>query len=122
MKFQNVKVGDKLWSIQLGECTVDDIRTGHTYQIKCSNEKGISAEYTLGGYWLEDDYYPSLFYSKPEISEPKRKVTKTVEVWVNISNVGNIRVSCYEEQIDKIILPNDKVQKTKGTLTYETEE
>ena len=117
MKFQNVKVEDLLWSIQLGVCKVNAIRTGD-FPINCSNEKGVSTAYRLDGRHFRGDEFPSLFHSKPEIIESKKKVTKTVDVWVSTDNDGRIMASLDingAEHWDKNNRP------TKGTLTYETE-
>lgn len=83
--FSTAKVGDKLWSIQLGECYVKSIIK---YQI-CSEsqDKTIWYYYDLNGTFNVDDKFPSLFWSNPNIQipeRPKRKVIKTVEKWCNI--------------------------------------
>lgn len=119
MKFQNVKVGDKLWSIQLGECKVKAISTDDAYPIACKNENGISLFYTIDGFFSTSDALPSLYHSKPEIIEPKRKVTKTVDVWVNIDSTCVITATNSEALVTGL---KTQGYMTKGTLTYETEE
>lgn len=79
-----VKVGDKLWSIQLGECEVHKINQGSPYSISVKNGRDMG-DYTLAGGYLNSDLLPSLFWSKPKIElprKPKRIVKKAG--WINI--------------------------------------
>ena len=125
MKFQNVKVGDKLWSIQLGDCVVIRIsRYGDTTErIDCVDlNREIRRSYTFDGRCHTAEKMPSLFFSKPEIIEPKRKVTKTVDVWVNVAFDLSVRAYSDKDELANYIDETDMVKKAKGTLTYETEE
>lgn len=117
MKFQNVKVGDKLWSTHLGDCKVTKPHPDATdYRIHCVNEEGRVHSYTLDGLYFNTDQLPSLFFSKPEIIEPKRKVTKTEEVWIAFDPLGTIAATNANGMIKEF------GYLTKGTLTYEIEE
>lgn len=62
-KFSNAKVGDKLWSIQLGDCEVTRISVA---LIECGNGNDVST-YTLEGKYFGSDLYPSLYWSNPNI-------------------------------------------------------
>jgi len=72
MKELNLEVGQKCWSIQLGDCVVVDTNIDDEYPIMC---KSLSGEnqifYTIDGKFSYDgdDFYPSLFESNP--FEPK---------------------------------------------------
>lgn len=80
--FDGIKVGDKLWSIQLGDCIV--MEANHTacdgkYPIYVRNDKDVTASYTQNGFERETEAAQSLYWSKPEIiapPRPKRKITK----------------------------------------------
>lgn len=63
-KFSNVKVGDKLWSIQLGDCKVVGISES---TIDCGNDKNIEETYMFDGKYFGSDSYPSLYWSNPNI-------------------------------------------------------
>lgn len=89
--FSNVKVGDKLWSIQLGDCVVYLIyATSASYPIHVKNELGQSAVYSKFGKEDNDDAYQSLYFSNPMIVAPEEpvrlpdlKVDDKVIVWDN---------------------------------------
>lgn len=62
-KFSNVKVGDELWSIQLGDCKVTSV-TKNTIEC-CNGESNLL--YTFDGKYFGSDSYPSLYWSNPNI-------------------------------------------------------
>jgi hypothetical protein len=85
--FSSVKVGDKLWSVQLGECDVVVVKAGTWNSIVCRNGEGNSEPYHQDGRYWSEDAAPSLYWSRPEITappKPKRMVRKEVEAWVNV--------------------------------------
>ena len=84
--FSKVKVGDKLWSIQLGECVVEKINS-NAYPITMSNETD-SLEYTEDGRLYEYDAYPSLFFSRPFEKMPARQYP--VDTLVEVTNLNGI--------------------------------
>ena len=100
MKELNLQVGQKVWSIQLGECVMEIIYDNFTYPIICRNIEGKSCSYTSDGYMTENDAYPSLFESNPfersvdtnETIEPKL-VRQQNDVWVE-SKAETINALC----------------------------
>lgn len=62
-----LKVGDKLWSIQLGDCKMigRGINAKLERRIVCENINGSEVYYTFTGYQTETDAFPSLFTSNP---------------------------------------------------------
>lgn len=83
--FSGVNVGDKLWSMQLGECEVVRV-DNDTWPYVCQGVGGMEC-YTSDGKVMATDAFPSLFWSRPEIiapPKPKRKVVKTVDAWANV--------------------------------------
>lgn len=59
----DLTVGQKVWSIQLGDCEVRIIEAGKVY---CVNKlSGRSFEYFLNGKITENEVYRSLFLSNP---------------------------------------------------------
>lgn len=93
-----VRVGDKLWSIQLGECEVYEINLGcaHPISVKNGCDRGY---YTLAGGYLSSDIHPSLFWSNPNIElppKPKRMVKKGG--WINIYPNNNTGGGIYQSK------------------------
>jgi len=86
--FENARVGDKCWSIQLGDCVIIDTRQSLVYPIQVRNTTGTKVHsYTTTGHDLCTDHFPSLFWSKPVFEmppQPKRVVKKVLHGWVNI--------------------------------------
>jgi len=76
--FENAQVGDKAWSIQLGDCTITAINSPDSgvYSIQAVSERtGRSSSYTIAGRFSKIDSHHSLFWSNPNIiapEEPKR--------------------------------------------------
>ena len=66
---QGIKVGDRVWTIQLGEVTVVDIKLESTYPI--FTDHGM-ASYTPDGRLAASDKHPSLFWSDPHIVSPPK--------------------------------------------------
>lgn len=82
--FSNKKVGDKMWSIQLGECKVIDINLSCEYPIICRNSDGIKSSYALDGYHWKTNAYPSLFESNPfenQFQERVMEVSRNCDYW-----------------------------------------
>lgn len=77
-----VRVGDELWSIQLGKCVVKEVRVN---SIEAVGDSGCACFYGFDGRYFEQDQMPSLFWSEPKCEvppKPKRKVKKLL--WVNV--------------------------------------
>lgn len=60
-----LEVDQKCWSIQLGDCVIDEIDYADKYLIKCCNLNGKKEDYSLNKKRHDDDYYQSLFESNP---------------------------------------------------------
>jgi len=58
---KNLKVGDKVWTIQDGETIVIEIKEDYDFPIITANDK----YYTLDGLHYTSDKHPSLFLSNP---------------------------------------------------------
>lgn len=76
IEYSKLKVGDKLWSIQLGQCKVVSIKPveTHTFPVIC----GMRAEttsYTDDGKLGRADAFPSLFTSNPFADTSGRTAT-----------------------------------------------
>ena len=124
--FSGVKVGDKLWSVQLGECEVIGIgySCGNRF-IKCVGDKGVMAGYDCDGRRSTHDVNQSLFWSRPENiapPRPKRKVVKTVEAWAVVSGSGLVRGIC-RRLVDaaRLVVDGDD-HGVRLTGTYDVEE
>ena len=59
------KKGDKVWSIQLGECEVVFISPREPYPVTVKNKSGTKARYMAKGFYQAVDASPSLFHKKP---------------------------------------------------------
>lgn len=122
--FSSVKVGDKLWSIQLGECEVMGANYNHVVVKRVSSTVDLC--YELDGKHLKGDAHQSLFWFKPEIiapPRPKRKVTKTLERWVNVypGDLSGIRL--HRSESDALCNALDgAIATVRVTGTYEVEE
>ena len=66
---QGIKVGDRVWTIQLGEVTVVDIVDSYPYRILVG---AMRDRYTANGKYWETDVSPSLFWSDPHIVSPTK--------------------------------------------------
>ena len=69
--FSKCKVGDKLWSIQLGDCEILSVtNTELQYPILVCGESRRRCTYTRAGMFYQDDINQSLFFSNPNIIAP----------------------------------------------------
>ena len=68
------KRGQKVWSIQLGDCEVVEINAGWDYPIKCKTKDDYHY-YDLDGKFSGDDASPSLFSSNPFFEERVMEVS-----------------------------------------------
>ena len=121
-----IKTGDKLWSIQLGECVVVDIDDSAQNPI-CVGSIGSpyvgQESYDYEGHHWESDKIPSLFWSKPEFKlpvKPKKKVKKTG--WINIYNDGSTS-NIYDSELRAKNNHNpNKILAARINVEYEVEE
>lgn len=115
-----VKVGDKLWSIQLGECVVIDVENGERYPIVAEGSE-YSARYMFDGRHDIHNCCPSLFWSKPEFElppRPKRMVKKGV--WINIYPEETTSNICRTKELADAVSGPNRIACIK--IEYEVEE
>lgn len=112
------KVGDKVWSVQLGECEVKVIDGEYKYLVGCMNDEGSIGYYTLDGKHHYTDKNPSLFHEKPDCF--KRKVKKSIERWANKYNTYTSWHSTKEEADEN--RGYGRIACVKLTGEYEVEE
>lgn len=95
MKDLNLKVGQKVWTITEGDCTVESLTNSGSYPIEVSPEHGGQPEsYTSDGRRFTKDNYPSLFLSNPL---KEGEYPKVMEVRANNSNNWFTRVVFMEK-------------------------
>ena len=97
--FSGVKVGDKLWSVQLGECEVTHAPQTDKDRIICCPMYCChdSLCYSQDGKLMDNHPVQSLFWSRPEIiapPKPKRKVINSVSTGGNVRGIRDIRALC----------------------------
>lgn len=84
------KLGQKVWSIQLGDCEVTNIEDS-PYPIRCLNKEGRSGLYYPNGEYTRNDHSPSLFSSNPFFEERVMEVRDFEDdIWVKAFVVSNI--------------------------------
>ena len=67
-KFENAKVGDKVWEIRYGWGKIVKVNKKLIYPIE-AKFKNIYTDYTLGGKGFSGDLNPTLFWNEFEIPE-----------------------------------------------------
>lgn len=88
--FSSVKVGDKLWSVQLGDCVVVNMYNEKysfvsAWPIHCKSLINTQTErYTLSGKQYEEDHHPSLFWVELGTTPKKIKIVKTITGFLNL--------------------------------------
>lgn len=105
--FSKAKVGDKLWSIQLGECVVCEINHAYPrrlFPVLCKNSIRTAEKYTNLGLHGITDTFQSLFWSKPEIiapEMPKRK--KKVIRFQAVSIDARVSHTDWKDTIEEVV-------------------
>lgn len=125
--FADAKVGDRVWSVLLGWGTVINVSNAGSLVIHVKFDCGRNDNFSKKGYRLSDDVYPALFWDEVKITpppRPKRKVTKTLEGWVNL--YPELSVDCSKFHDTKESADNhahqSRVACVHVTGTYEVEE
>ena len=84
--FSKARVGDRVYDIRHGEGVIVIVDDHCAYPIVCRfGESRREASFTLSGLSKSTDATPTLYWSKPEISDPpppKRKVKR--QIWLNV--------------------------------------
>ena len=117
------KVGDLAWSPSFGFGTI----TQHPYSSKYQLAHG-HLYYTPDGFFNMDDKFASLFTVEEAAKlghyPPKKKVTKTIEIWRNIYHHDD--VIRYDDHVTNEAADNNALRNrtacVKLTGTYEVEE
>jgi len=105
---KELQVGEKKWSIQLGDCMVYEIDKDSGYPIRCKNTHGSDDSYTIDGKRHINDSNPSLFESNPfkrsvdtnETIEPKLGCVENKAELINA--LVNIYQECSNTELKKI--------------------
>lgn len=80
--FDSLKVGDKLWSIELGECVVKKLTKSITFPIECAASLKKIEAYSNDGIYYQTNTHPSLFKCNPfEWLANKNNQERVIEVW-----------------------------------------
>lgn len=84
MQQSKFKLGDTVYSSLKGEGKVIGIFEPQdtTYPINVTFKNGHGQTYMIDGKAHEDDLYPEIYLSKPEIIVPKVKVKREVKRWL----------------------------------------
>jgi len=79
---ESLKVGDRLWSLEIENCVCKDILPTHKYAIIAGNNEVRNRSYTDNGYCSIDNNYPSLFKCNPfEWLANQNNQERVIEVW-----------------------------------------
>ncbi len=106
--FSNAKVGDKVWSIQCGDCVISKIRDGMFPIITTGDSTIEFLWYTINGNFRPTDKYPSLYWNNPNIiapPAPMKNVKKIIEGWLNIYENGKVYFYKSKPEADKAATP-----------------
>ena len=78
--FDSLKVGEKAWSIELGDCEVVLISSYGVYPVEVASLKNKDRrhKYTEDGFRCCTDFFPSLFKEKPDFFKEKKEVKKWI--------------------------------------------
>lgn len=120
------KVGQKVWSIQLGDCVVESDSLEY-YPILCKNKEGMTETYMLNGKSQGLNFYPSLFESNPfersvdtnETIEPqivRQQNDGLVENKAELINALKSVVACEIIRSKVRIIAEDNLQKLLESL------
>lgn len=91
--FLSAEVGDKVWSIQCGDCVIHNFEIGDEFPVVTKDTNGTLYGYTEHGRYFHEDVAPSLFWKKPVFdipSKPKEKVdpARMKFIFINTSFEG----------------------------------
>lgn len=90
VKFEDLRVGQKVWTIQDGEVTINLLHINYDKPIEVYN--GASYRwYSKDGFFLNTDEYPSLYLSNPFEQYPYSK-GEYIMVWDNIEAASVKRI------------------------------
>lgn len=88
--YDKLQIGDKLWSIQLGDCTVIDLEKEYV-TIKSGE---IEATYNKSGFYTSEDKNPSLFTKNP-IFPRLVEVSMDRKEWIKAWLVADLSETTY---------------------------
>ena len=126
--FENAKVGDLVFCVKIGWGTIKEIRSEFMHPISVSFELSANEEFMLDGRCSVADKLPTLFpenmvpqYYLDLCPRPKRKVKKTLEIWVNIFPDDGFTVYNSKKIADDLAV-STRIACVKMTGEYEVEE
>jgi hypothetical protein len=105
-KFENIRVGDRLYSLLHGEITITEILNRDPYPVRGRALDGDTNQFfswTFGGKSLRGDLNRDLYWERPEIIEKPRK---KIQGWVILmqDRKGDIRPSTILYKTSEIAL------------------
>lgn len=114
MKELNLEVGQKCWSIQLGDCEVTEVNRVMFFPITCQSKDGRSCGYLMDGKDHSNAFYRSLFESNPF---EQKLVQENKDGWIEpkenkaelINALCSVIAIVTDTEMDKIA--KDKLQK-----------
>jgi hypothetical protein len=119
--FRDAKPGQKVWCVLNGWGVIKSINNSWGFPVRVYFEHiDYEVGYTYDGKLYDNNENPCLFWDEIQITpppKPKRKVKKTVVVWLNPKAIINGNGGCFYLTDD----PTKEYLKP-ATLTYEIEE
>lgn len=92
INFDELKVGQRVWSAQQGYVTIRDITGSERYPIVVySSESNKENRFTRDGHWFQSDLLPTLFLDCPFVEEERVvEVSNAGENWCKMTLVFKI--------------------------------
>ena len=125
---KTARVGDKVWSIQLGDAKVaaiDETKEAE-FPVVLETKDGGREYYTIDGKDDPDDLIPSVYYGPPDIigpPRPKRMVKRVLHRWVNVYPTDSPDVMHpTKEDADRRADPSTRIACVEINQPYEVEE
>ena len=130
--FENAKVGDWVFWTTNGWCKILNIKHSERFPVLVEGTDSdgdiIEVRFTLCGRLYTSDKFPTLFpedkvpqYYLDLCPRPKRKVKKTLEIWVNIFPDGGFTVYNSKKIVDDLAV-STRIACIKMIGEYEEEE
>lgn len=119
MKFINAKRGDKVYCLLNGDGEVVEVTTDPYFPINvCFGNASKPENYNLDGKLQGWHRESTLYWSKPEIIEPKRPIEKVIEGFVNWYGENDYKFHPTEDQAIRATNVGKNVQTVPCKLTF----
>lgn len=120
--FVNGEAGELVFSLRFGEGVIEQIFHETIYPIRVQFQKHGTQDFTANGNFFVNDLIPDLYWGKPEIIAPKRKIMikKEFDVWVNYNK--NMKLNIFMDPNPAHIGKWSEQKTVAGKLTFEIEE